>query len=926
MSEYHRERTPSGGARSRQTGKKRKSRRSVGATIAIRFFQLIGTLLLIAVVTGSIMACYAAVYIKNAIIPNATLDLAAYTLNENSVIYYYDDDGVPVEWVTLVGKENREWVDFEDIPKDLVDAFIAIEDKRFWEHQGVDWYRTVSAFANMFLSMRDTYGASTITQQLVKNMTEYDDVTVSRKIQEIFTALDVEKNYKKEEILEQYLNWIYFGNGCYGVQSAAEFYFNKKVSELTLAECASLAGITNNPSMYAPNAALSVTRYPCAGCGAYSLSADEKCPYCGETHYGAAQIWTGREYNKHRQQIILGQMADPKISENGPYITQAEYDAAVKEKLIFRWDVQNVEEDEEEEEDVTIYPWYVDAVISEVVADLKESTGLSTEVVTNMVYSGGLKIYVPYDPDVQADVDQIYNDRENLPYTSKTGQKMSSAITVVDNATGYVVAIAGDVGGKDVNRAWNNALANQQPGSSIKPLSVYSPALEMGLITPATIVDDNPLELDGKAWPLNAPRGYRGLTTVQSAVERSVNTVAVQVLQRVTPQIAYEFMTQRYGITTLEGGRWENNQYKSDIDLSPLSMGGLTDGVSTFEMAAAYATFPRNGAHTEATTYLRIEDIDGRLLLNNEPETTYVIKASTAYYVNSVLTAAVTSGTGTKAKISGQVVAGKTGTTNSVYDLWFAGYTPYYTAVVWTGYPYDEYMTQFAQGGNPSVTLWQKVMALVHEGLEKQEFLEPENLVSCNVCKDCGLLATGDCSNDLRGNRVQTFRLVRGDAPTEYCTCHVQVTICTECPILDANGNETGAYHIATAFCPVDSVKEVTMVDYTRTLVNEEVVVTDYYALMSVYDGLEDANCTVHAPWWGDIDWPWESDPGGDDPTPGGTEDPDVSSTPEVTPGGGETPSPEDTQAPELTPPPAGSTAPDEEEDPASDDGDEDSP
>jgi len=891
--------------RAPQQGKRparRRRRRPIVLTVLIRFFQVLGTLLLIGAVTASFVACYAAIYIQHAVIPEATIDLSAYTMNENSVIYYYDDYGRPVEWVSLVGSENREWVDYEDIPQDLIDAFISIEDERFWQHQGVDWYRTAGAFVNMFLGMRNNFGGSTITQQLIKNTTQYDDVTVKRKITEIFTALDLEDRYKKEEILEQYLNWIYFGNGCYGVQAAAEYYFDKDVSELTLAECASLAGITNNPSMYSPNAVLAIPHYRCKDCEAggrniYSLDKEEPCSRCGGLNYGAEEIWTGREYNKYRQTVILGQMVSAECEYPGPYITQAEYDAAISEPLVFSWDkTQSDENEEDENENATVYPWYVDAVINEVISDLMEHTGLNKEVVTKMVYSGGLKIYVPYDPDIQAKVDEIYTNRANLDYTSKTGQLMSSAITVIDNATGYVVAIAGDMGPKEINRGWNNALSAQQPGSSIKPLSVYSPALDMGLITPATIVDDNPLFLEaeeqdptivdeegnviiqGSAWPVNSPRGWRGLTTVENGVVRSVNTIAVRVLNMVTPQKSYEYMTECYGID-LEEGRWNAaGKWLSDIDVAPLSMGGLTDGVTTFDMAAAYATFPRDGAFTEATTYLRIEDVDGHLILDNTPETKYVIKSSTAYYINSILTEAVRSGTGTAARIEGQVVAGKTGTTSDKFDLWFVGYTDYYTAAVWSGYPYNENMGNIS---NPSVVLWRKVMELVHQDLPEQPFAAPENLKEYEVCIDCGNLATSACTNDLRGSRIQTFQMVKGDGPTQYCTCHVAVSICTECPILDAGGKETGAYHMATEWCPAESVKEVTMVDYARELAKADVLVTDYYALMSIYDSLENPNCTVHLepepeptydpwyPWWDD-----ESEPPEESEDPEASEDP----------------------------------------------------
>ena len=836
--------------RGQETRRKRRGP-SRGGRIAIRVLQVLGTLLLIGVVTGALFSCYAAAYIKNSVIPNATLNLDDYTLNENSVVYYEDKaTGLPVELATLVGKENREWVDYEDIPQDLINAVIAVEDKRFYQHHGVDWYRTAGAFINMFLGMRNTFGGSTITQQLVKNLTQYDDVTVTRKISEIFTALDVERRYEKKDIITWYLNYIYLGNGYSGVQAAAKGYFGKDVSDLTLAECASLAGITNNPSLYSPYAAISIDRYPCLTCKAngvtaYSLKEDEPCSVCGETNYGPAEVWTGREYNKNRQERILRLMAGIEDPDIEPMITMAQYEAAVAEPLVLARDRKDLPaEDTAETKVVSTYSWYVEAVINEVIADLVEQTGLSRDLITARVYSGGLRIYVPYDPDVQAAVDEIYNAPSSLDRTSRTGQKMTSGITVVDNSSGYVVAMAGGIGEQTVNRGWNNAKTLRQPGSSIKPLSVYSPAFEMGLITPATVSDDNPRLLNDKVWPLNVVASYRGLTTIMYGVTQSLNTIAVNVLaDMVTPQVSYEYLTERYGITSLVAYREDSNgRVWSDIDVSPLAMGGLTDGVSTYEMAAAFATFPRNGLYTEPTTYLRVEDIDGNLVMDNTPSTDPVIKESTAYYMNYVLTNAVNSGTGYNARIAGHTVAGKTGTTNNQFDLWFAGYTPYYTAVVWTGYPYNERVGN----DNPSVTLWQKVMAIIHKDLPSAGFAEPDDLVTVRTCIDCGKLATTDCANDLRGDRGQSFRLLKGDAPTEYCECHVPVVICTESPVLDADGKETGAYYLASELCPEECRKEVTLVDYTREVVKDTVVVKDYFALINFYDTLEDPYCPNH--------------------------------------------------------------------------------
>lgn len=888
-------------------GKRRSRRRKrpLGLTILIRALQTIGTLLLVIVLTGSLVCCYAAIYVKTVIMPNSEIDMSAYTMDENTIIYYYDDNDNPVQLDTLSGDENRERVTYEEIPQDLINAYVAIEDKRFWHHDGVDWYRTAGAVVNMFFSMQNTFGGSTITQQLIKNVTEYDDGTVKRKIVEIFSALELENNYEKKDIITWYLNEIYLGSNCYGVQAAAKTYFGKDVSELTLAECASLAGITNNPSLYSPYAAVETIRYKCKNelCQLYSLSNAEPCEYCGGTEFHEAEVWDATRWNKARQETILKAMADP-TNPDGAYITEAEMKAAMAEELVFARDRTDlVEEDEADTVSVSsnIHSWYVEAVITEVIADLQEKYGYSKDYATEMVYSGGLSIYIPYDPDIQAAVDAIYTNRSNLDYVSKTGQKLSSAITVIDNSTGYVVAMAGDVGEKTGNRLWNNAVTYRQPGSSIKPLAVYGPALEMGLITPATIIDDNPRELNDNPWPVNAPLGWRGLTTIQSAVVRSVNTVAVNVLDMVTPQMSYEFMTQKFGITSLTTGKMINGEIHSDTsDLGSLSMGGLTNGMSTFEMAAAYATFPRNGAFTEATTYLLVKDYNGEVLLNNKPKTEFVINESTAYYINSMLTDAVNSGTGYRAKISGHTVAGKTGTTNDVYDLWFAGYTPYYTAAVWTGYPYNEYI---GTTSNPSVTLWQQVMSLIHEDLEQGVgFYEPDDVVSVSICLDCGKLATAACTSDLRGNRTQSFKLIKSDKPTESCSCHVAVTICTESPILDESGNETGAYYLATELCPEECVKEVYMVDYVRTRVNQEVVeidgvevgipvtVQDQFALLSGYDTMEDPFCPLHVEVEPEVPVEPEDPLNPEDPALPPTEDPDPDAT-------------EPTTDPEETPP-----------------------
>ena len=857
---------PQGGGQRQQprSRTRKRRRRPIVLTVLIRFFQVIGTLLLVGVVTGCFMACFAVVYVKTAVMPKTYLNLDDYTMNENSVIKYEDKQtGELRELQTLSGNEKREIVDYDQIPENLINAYVAVEDKRFWQHQGVDWRGTAAGVLKLFTG-GNIRGGSTITQQLIKNLTGRDDITVTRKIQEIFTALELENNYDKRVILTAYLNKIGMGGNYYGVQAASRYYFGKDVWDLSLAECASLAGITNNPSLYAPYGTVDVVRYQCQNpeCKRYSLSRDEVCEYCGaEDSYDSGSVWTNREFNKARQELILNLMADPEISPNGAYITEAERDAAIAQPLVFARDLQATPDDPDDPDQSaadaklsSIYSWYSEAVIKEATSVLQEATEMNEETCRQRVFSGGLTIVCAYDPEVQSAVDAVFNDRANLDQVSKkTGQRLMSAITVVDNSTGYVVAM-GSTQDKTGNRVWVTPVQTARPpGSSIKPVSVYSPAIEMGLITPASVVDDNPYLLNGKVWPLNVSASYKGLTTVLDAVTRSLNTVALRVLEQVTPQASYDFMTQRYGFTTLVPYmETSTGEVKSDIDRSPLSMGGLTKGVSTFEMAAAYATFPRGGKFTKATTVLEIRDANGNVIVDNRPETTYPIKPETAYYMNSLLTNVVngSGGTGYGARIPGQTVAGKTGTTNDVFDYWFCGYTHYYTAAVWCGYNYSELINN--NHANPTVSLWQKVMTILHEDKENMAFEVPGTLNSYSICLDCGKRSLPECELDIRGSRVQSFRLFPADAPAEYCDCHVPVKICMDSPILNANAEPTDRYHLAGELCPEESVKTVYMVNYERELAKPGLSVGDADGLLSWYEAIpeEKRYCYVHVEGW----------------------------------------------------------------------------
>ena len=441
--------------RERRQKKDKRKRGGIGRVVGF-FFKLLGTLILIGLCTGALLCCFAAVYINEVIVPIADLSPDDFPMGENSIMYYQDKaTGEYKEMTTLLNVTSSIRVGMDEIPQYLIDATVAIEDKRFWEHPGVDWKRTAKAVLSMFTG-QDISGGSTITQQLLKNMTNYNEVTVKRKITEIVRAVRFTQNNSKESTLLRYLNIIPLGSGCEGVGAASLEYFGKPVSELTLAECASLIGITNNPSKYGP----------------YSFARSKGVD--------TDEIWDARQWNKYRQEVVLYQMLDQGK------ITRAEYDEAVAQELRFV-------RAEGEEAETQIYTWYEETVISDVRRALISKYGWSDKMADEALQSGGLRIYPCYDPTAQALAEQVYFDRSNLDYTSKDGQLLQSAICVIDNRTGDVAAIVGRFGEKTLNRGGNYANdGHRQPGSSFKPLAVYSPALEMGKISPFSVIDDYP--------------------------------------------------------------------------------------------------------------------------------------------------------------------------------------------------------------------------------------------------------------------------------------------------------------------------------------------------------------------------------------------------------------------------------------------------
>ena len=809
--------------------------------------RVIGTILLVFVLTAAIFAGIFSAYINSSMRGRVEVYLDEFETKVSTELYYQEPSSG--EWTMyhtlFLDSENRIWADLEQIPKDLQKAVVAIEDKRFYTHKGVDWHGTARAiFSTIFGG--SVQGGSTITQQLVKNVTGDNQNTVKRKGMEIYRAQELEKRYEKDEILEAYLNEVYFGYSCYGVVTASLKYFNKDVSELSLAECASLIAITNNPSLYDP------------------LQTD----------------W-GLENNRTRQLLVLGAMLEQEK------IDQAAYDAAKEENVVFsngytilggRVDVDTDKKDDtdtdggdEQPEDETetatsSQSYFTDAVIEDVAAALVEKYGLtdSTNPVTgkvttafdqgvNMVYGKGYKIYTTQNPDYQKIAEEVCTDTSNLPYTStytnsygeKETEQLQVGMTIVDPYTGYVVAMVGGAGVKQYDRGWNWATSARQCGSAIKPISVYAPALDDGTINGASTIDDYPvMVLNGSVYPKNANGRYKGLTPLHTAIARSTNTCAVRVVQEYGTSRSYDFMTNKLGFTTLTS--------QDAQQVGNMGLGGLDRGVTTEEMAAAFAAFANEGIYTAPRTFVRVEDADGNVILENEAKASVAMKDTTAALMNSLLQEVINGGTGYEGRISGMHVAGKTGTTNNDQDRYFVGYTPYYSCAVWVGYVHNQ---RIVASGNPAASMWQKVMSRIHADLPDKDFFSCSGLTYVKVCADSGLLATDSCAEDCRGSRVYSALVAADNAPSAYCNMHTS-------PIYTVNFvEEDGTVTTASG----------SMLDYTRPRLEgfEDIEAEDDFMLTSnswggfFGDDEDDANEPdntggtggededIHTSWWG---------------------------------------------------------------------------
>ena len=673
------------------------------------------TALLTMLIVGIYVLSFAVSYVNG----EAKVNLEEYRENQDQTtfIYAYDDNGEVVQLARLHGEQNRVWVTYSEnpeestIPQNLANAYIALEDKRFYSHNGVDWFRTLSAI----VKDRGSTGGSTITQQLIKNLTGENKRTLNRKFYEILMALNLEKNVSKETVLEAYMNTVYMSHGCYGVQTAAETYFGKNVQDLNLAECASLAAITQSPSANDP------LLHPDA--------------------------------NRRRQMTCLNNMLEEEM------ITQEEYDEAVAYEMVFTnsegYEPSGNLASQQVETENSVWSYYVDYVIQSVRDDLMDQYGYSRSQASSLIYSGGLRIYSAVDLDVQEAMESVYVNRTDFPRYNKNIDDAQSAMTIMDYS-GRIVGMVGGAGEKTENRVLNRAANSyRQPGSSIKPLTIYSPAMEEKYITWSTKIENYGIPNyydDGGYGPVNYgndPGSPGSYVTVQKALAISYNTVPAQILQEIGFDVSFEYATQKFHLSHLVD--------PTDKNTSSLAVGGTYEGVSTLEMAAAFAVFGNGGKYFEPYCYYEVTNSSGSevLLRHAETEGEQAISQDTADVMNELLQTVVTDRAGQATArnygLDNSPLFAKTGTTSEDKDRWFVGGTPYYVAAVWFGCDTPKQISNYVSG-NPAGSIFDAVMNLIHDDLERKDFEKFSPIVEERTyCTETGLLASDGCTSRATG-------------------------------------------------------------------------------------------------------------------------------------------------------------------------------
>lgn len=667
-------------------------------------------------------------------------------LKQSSKIY--DKDGNYIEQLVdpIVG--DRQVISIKDMPKYLPNAFIAIEDERFRQHNGIDVKRILGAFVHDIATMSKAQGGSTITQQLIRNYALTKKKNWSRKIQEAYMAIQLEKKLSKDQILEDYLNIICLGGNKYGVESASLYYFGKHAKDLNVAESALLAGMTQAPEHYSP----------------YN---NTKTP----------NVYINRQRTVLKKMYQLG------------FITQKEYTDACNYKLVFTTNTSST----------TKYQWFLESAINQVASDYASTYNVSKQDAYSKLRTGGYKITLTLDQYLQKTAEDTVNDSSYYPifkdkswstFTRNSKDKPlvepQVAAVLMDNSTGEVRAIVGGRGDhplQSLNRATQVA---RQPGSSIKPLSVYSPSLENKLITPATILDDSPMPSDfvnANKWnPQNDDGKFRGNVTVRQAVADSINIPAIKVLQTLGVDTSIKYLTNNFHLSTIQTKQVNGHD---DRNLPSLALGGLTNGVTPLEMAAAYSAFANGGIYSEPCFYTKVVDSKGNTILERKPKQSRALSPQAAYVMTDILKSVIKEGTAIKANLGSMPAGGKTGTSDNHKNGWFDGFTPYYTCIVWMGHDdLTKYITSYATKddatgktlpasanislvGGTCVPIWKNIMLAANNGLANKDFTKPSGVVQAQVCA-----VSGKAPSDYCGSNVRTELFIEGTEPTQICDVH----------------------------------------------------------------------------------------------------------------------------------------------------------
>lgn len=738
--------------------KKRKNKKKSKLYGIKKTFAIIGTtlvsLVLIVIITGCIIATALTIYVMEFADNTFDVDLKDVQLKFTSFIYAYDKDGAEVELKRLAQEENRVWTDISTLPAFIPMAFVCVEDKRFYDHEGVDWRRTFYSFIDMMLNITGSgQGGSTITQQLVKNITGDDETTPDRKIREIFRAMSLESKYTKTDILESYINRAGLGGMVYGIGAASNWYFNKDVTQITIAEAALLAGLVRSPVAYSP--------------------------YVNLTNA------------KTRQMYALD-----KMFEEGA-ITLAEYNAAKVEKIQFKYAIEGddfgyidqrsimpeaglVEDDEEEAETEitdgyswhgeykTTMSWYTDAALDQIIKDFADLKGISYDAAESEIYNGGYKMYLNVDLEKQAMLEEKFKD----PYSVLTSYNAEADSTdllqaayVLIDYKGRVLALAGGIGDKPGDRCFNRATqATRAPGSTIKPISEYSLAVDLNIINWSTPILDEPLEIKDYSaisdtnpeglikWPENYEKTHTGEPLiVWRGLMASKNTIAARLCQLVSPQTCYDHLTRRLGFTTLT---------KYDIDLSPIALGALTNGVKIIELASAYEVFGNGGVHYDPKLYSKVLGPNGNVVLEPDEYGLQAIGKDTAWVMNRMVATVVNGdpwvSTGHLAKIDGVEVIGKTGTSNDMKNLLFVGCTPQFVGAYWLGYDNGKEIAKNA-GWKAVAAAWKNLSEQFIDFTADTKFIKDSTVLELNYCTETGGLATSYCPMTEIGYFKQSF-------------------------------------------------------------------------------------------------------------------------------------------------------------------------